>query len=179
MSRSRQHRRWVIPCVVVIAVLALTALIVVPVARKMTMRVPMEQGLAALVEGDVDGMRVVFTPNAEMQVMKITVAAERAIELARPLIEAKPIDCPVRFGGFYNENRLSDTRVEADCYILYYPDGTRHELLPNTQTPMRREAHVVMQRVGWFTWKIERLEVDDPELAKLAAKAAMRGVFGR
>lgn len=172
----QRHRVWLWRVVGVLAALAVIAASVLPTVERLAIRAPMRNGLAALRDGDIDGLRAVFAPSATIGVKAMSMSANDVIDLAEPAIQRYLVNEKIVFGGFLNEQRRTSRKFEADFYVYYYMEGGG--LLPYRHVPVRKDAHVVMRRDGWFTWKIDHLQVDDPDLAAALTKAGIKAIFG-
>lgn len=149
---------------VVLGLIVLGALIVLPAIEEEMMQAPFTRGLMALRNGDMPRLRGYFMPNALFGNARLCIPVDGALERIRTYMENKAFDSDVRFEGFTRMQRESPTRVSADFTITIYYEGDDS---PYQRVPIDKKGHVVLEKVGFMTWKIQRLTSDEPEVEAL------------
>ncbi len=163
-------RRKVLLVLGVLIVLAIIGkLFILPMLDMEMMKAPLTNGLMALRSGDMRALHGVFTDGAVLEHAQTTVEATAFLESNRGLIEAKELDMDMRFDGFTNVRRESDTSASADFAITVYFEG---EESGYHRVPIQKQGHVVLYRQGFMNWKIERLTSPDPEFGEMLRDAA-------
>ena len=151
-------------CCALIVLLVIGKVFVLPMIDMEMMKAPLTNGLMALRNGDMRALRDVFTTNATFASASATLAAAAVLEANRASIETKELDTAMRFGGFTNLHRESETRVSADFTIIVYYEGDESGY---HRVPIDKTGHVVLQQQGFMNWKIDQLSSKEPEFARM------------
>ncbi|MHB9022846.1 MAG: hypothetical protein ACYC7E_01540 [Armatimonadota bacterium] len=154
-------RKKLVPGLLIAAGIAVAwFLIIWPIVDDELQKVPVVNAINAVRGGKTAALRACFTDDAQAVYRDKRIGISAAIHAAAPLLESSYFQGSVRFGGYADKQRVSRDRVKTNATIWVYLEGGE---LPYRRVPNRKIVQVLLQRVGWFTWKIQEVGSDDED----------------
>ncbi len=145
------------------AVLLAGGLFLLPAFDRIAMQAPLRSLVAGVRARNAEAMRQQFTPSGRVGYQDYEFPAGAAIEAALPAMRQYAGEGNLRLASVDRVTPAGPGRMTVRFTVAFDVSG---EELPYHGVPMRREGTAVLQRVGWFRWKIARLTSAEQEFGE-------------
>ncbi|HEX2948844.1 MAG TPA: hypothetical protein VHV83_04645 [Armatimonadota bacterium] len=160
---------WVI--LGILAVLVIVRTLVWPVIDRELMTIPMTDGITAVQNTNMPGMRNCFTSDALIGIEEKDVAVATVLNVAEPMMKEHKDVGPLRFGGYDHLRALGNVAM-ADFTVFYDHQG---DDIPYRSVPVRITGQVTLERVSVFSWKIKHIGFKEQFLGDLLDTENLNG----
>ena len=145
---------------VVVGVVILQALVWPDIQHEM-MREPLMDAVDAIRANNTTAVLKSFTEDAQVSYkdparnIDVSMPVERAITLLEPHMRSGELRGMASVRDLENITPISDDVFGADVTITFYIEG--NEDIPYRNIPYSRSGHVELKRLGWLSYKIQRI----------------------